>query len=364
LHSVQYLVLAEMPSQEDIDQLNYGLDDLSLPATTRFSQASLASSAPSAACWATCQGLYHALRCYDSSLPFLAAETASVAEFYNALCDRGVWFDIENGDIMYLIISYLVSNVQAERLLAHRRAARSESQSTGVVSSCPGNSSGKLAFQLSEICRNLQVAPLGESNAEILSELGAHIAALCAGSGPVAPKIACPPKLLSPTDFSREEQRLITSISEDFKQDFRLRRQMLLRRLDVTMQSFLLGKQVLGREDELRRDIAARRVHLREEPAAYQLADAIAAPATLVLQYSQRSMIGTKSKVARQDVVKSVLIGAVPDRGGRVSQTKPKNISGFGNHRERSGGRGGGRGDSAAKGSDQPTGRGRGKKKG
>ena len=41
------------------------------------------------------------------------------------------------------------------------------------------------------------------------------------------------------------------------------------------------------------------------------------------------------SRESSQDLVKTILIGTVPDRGGRVSQTKPKNILVFGHNHSR-----------------------------
>ena len=44
---------------------------------------------------------------------------------------------------------------------------------------------------------------------------------------------------------------------------------MLLKRLDVTIQSFLWGASVQGKEDEILAVINAQRQHLTEVPATY-----------------------------------------------------------------------------------------------
>ena len=51
--------------------------------------------------------------------------------------------------------------------------------------------------------------------------------------------------------------------------DFTVRRRMLLKRLDVTIQSFLWGTSVKGKEDEILAVINAQRQHLTEIPTHY-----------------------------------------------------------------------------------------------
>jgi Protein of unknown function (DUF2465) len=52
-------------------------------------------------------------------------------------------------------------------------------------------------------------------------------------------------------------------------QDFHLRRQMLLQRLDVTIRSFLWGEKGQGKEGEIVAAIMAQRDHLSEMPVKY-----------------------------------------------------------------------------------------------
>lgn len=52
-------------------------------------------------------------------------------------------------------------------------------------------------------------------------------------------------------------------------QDFQLRRQMLLKRFDVTIRSFLWGEKGQGKEGEIVAAIRAQRDQLSEEPTKY-----------------------------------------------------------------------------------------------
>ena len=54
-------------------------------------------------------------------------------------------------------------------------------------------------------------------------------------------------------------------------QDFSIRRSMMLKRLDVTLQSFLWGEKALGKEGEIVAAIQAQRRFLHAEPYSYQV---------------------------------------------------------------------------------------------
>ena len=117
-----------------------------------------------------------------------------------------------------------------------------------------------------------------------------------------------------------------------------------MKRLDVTIQSFLWGEQAQGKEGEIVAAIQAQRKHLQEEPMHYSLEDAIAAPISLLHDHSKKV-----TEQSGKSLVKTVIIGSVPDRGGRASETRPK-ARDMGFHRGGSGGRGGGGGQNKRKG--------------
>jgi len=52
-------------------------------------------------------------------------------------------------------------------------------------------------------------------------------------------------------------------------QDFYIRRRMIMKRLDVTIQSFLWGEKAIGKEGEIVAAIQAQRQHLHESPTRY-----------------------------------------------------------------------------------------------
>lgn len=74
--------------------------------------------------------------------------------------------------------------------------------------------------------------------------------------------------LLSSVSFSPEELRTLDEINAILREDYRVRRQMLLKRFDVTLRSFLWSPKVEGREDEVEKAIDEVRRDLSEEPVS------------------------------------------------------------------------------------------------
>ena len=98
---------------------------------------------------------------------------------------------------------------------------------------------------------------------------------------------------------------------------------MLLKRLDVTLQSFLWADRAVGREGEIAAAIQSQRSTLSETPKSFSMQDALQAPASLIAECSER-VTQSHAGILNRSLVKSVLIGPVPDRGGRASALRTK----------------------------------------
>lgn len=106
------------------------------------------------------------------------------------------------------------------------------------------------------------------------------------------------------------------------RSDYAMRREMLLARLDLTIQSFLWSRKAEGREGEILSSIAHRRKALTIQPASIRPEDAFSAGPELAALHARR-VTDSSSRALRSASVKSVRIGAVPDRGGRVGEMAP-----------------------------------------
>jgi hypothetical protein len=83
---------------------------------------------------------------------------------------------------------------------------------------------------------------------------------------------------------------------------------MLLKRLDVTIQSFLWGKQAQGKESEIASAVNSQRVFLTEAPTRYSVADAKEVPISLLHDFSKR----VTEHSSKKSIVKRIIIGSVP----------------------------------------------------
>ena len=237
----------------------------------------------------------------------------------------------------YRILHFICVQLQAARMEAHNTEGESRRQAAGQR--------GKIVFQLDKICKDLNVTPEVENPNEmdIITAIREKVAQVL--EGVPSELLSDPPKAL-PADLKLDSHQMevLEKITEAYQADFLLRRQMLMKRLDVTIQSFLWGEQAQGKEGEIVAAIQAQRKHLQEETMHYSLEDAIAAPISLLHDHSKKV-----TEQSGKSLVKTVIIGSVPDRGGRASETRPK-ARDMGFHRGGSGGRGGGGGQNKRKG--------------
>merc|ERR1712098_808736 len=136
-----------------------------------------------------------------------------------------------------------------------------------------------------------------------------------------------------------DQWKLIDQIAEGLNEDYSLRRRMLLTRLDATVQSFTWSDRMKGREGEIGDMYRSRRSRLAENPGV-GVADMLAAreDATIVEKVcSSQARQNTKTSLNK------VIIGAVPDRGGRTEtmQAPPPEMPSW-TQRQPDQGRGGG----------------------
>lgn len=119
-----------------------------------------------------------------------------------------------------------------------------------------------------------------------------------------------PPKILNNIVLTKEQTEKILKIEEVFNADFIIRRRMLLKRLDVTIQSFLWGKQAQGKESEIASAVNSQRVFLTEVPTRYSIADALEVPISLLYDFSKR----VTEHSSKKSIVKRIIIGSVPGK--------------------------------------------------
>ncbi|KAG6465490.1 hypothetical protein O3G_MSEX015184 [Manduca sexta] len=105
----------------------------------------------------------------------------------------------------------------------------------------------------------------------------------------------------------------------DLFEEYRLRRETLITRLECTIQSFEWSERLKARKDAIQSTYRPKREQLKVKPDV-KLSDFLAARTSL-LQVEKTSS-ATVRKNTQSDVNK-VIIGQVPDRGGRPNEQQP-----------------------------------------
>lgn len=129
---------------------------------------------------------------------------------------------------------------------------------------------------------------------------------------PVHQQAAALPPLFRRSDFSSQQLAVLADIHRTFQSDYTLRVHMLRKRLEVTLQSFMWGGKGKLHEDDLARLAATK---LASFPTGSQVDEyELWASTPTVLHISRM----TSREYAQRSSIKRVIIGKVPDRGGRV----------------------------------------------
>lgn len=175
-------------------------------------------------------------------------------------------------------------------LLAHTlQVVLSQSSLAQSASSSGGRVSGVTALQL-----------VRAHLSGWLAESPAHAA--CTTSSPI----------FSPSEFSAKQLAVLADVHRTFSSDYSLRISVMRKRLEVTLQSFMWGGKGRTRADELTRLAASKLATFptRSLVGEYDLWCATSS-ATHIARLTSR-------EYALRSSVKRVIIGPVPDRGGRV----------------------------------------------
>ncbi|CAG9837819.1 unnamed protein product [Diabrotica balteata] len=119
--------------------------------------------------------------------------------------------------------------------------------------------------------------------------------------------------------LSDKQWEVLNGVQEDLHSEYKIRREMLLTRLDVTIQSFQWSDRTKGKDDVFEKLYHDRRKLLKVEPDV-DLADLLAARTDIaIIEKTSSSSVrrNTRSSLNR------IIIGQVPDRGGRTSEIAP-----------------------------------------
>ena len=229
-----------------------------------------------------------------------------------------------------VLLDFLVSELMAARMVAVNKPAQNLSIQLSESPTAAALKKMLLALGFPKPPDNITPLQLWEKVAAKVKEVAAKAPAELLGE-----------PLMSKQVLTGEQWAQVQSLADSLQGDYSLRRRMLLTRLDATIQSFTWSERMKGREGEIGDLYRARRQLMADTPAV-AVADLLAARGdTAVVEKvsSARARQNTRTSLNK------VLIGAVPDRGGRTEsmQAPPPEMPSW-QQRQPDQGRGGGRG--------------------
>ncbi|XP_012717037.2 protein FAM98B [Fundulus heteroclitus] len=201
------------------------------------------------------------------------------------------------------LVLFLSSELQAAQIVSGRRDPENHREESPA------------RRELAAICETLKLPePGGKEAAEVFSELQNKVEHLLQGlpSGSVGKPVLKKP-------LSSEQWEKLHGINRALSSEYECRRRMLIKRLDVTVQSFGWSDRAKVKVDSMAGAYQPRRHSLRPRPSV-DAAELLAAREDIC------NVVKTSSGSSRQKTacaVNKVLMGRVPDRGGRPSEIQP-----------------------------------------
>ncbi|XP_032821125.1 protein FAM98A-like [Petromyzon marinus] len=203
------------------------------------------------------------------------------------------------------LLLFLATELQAARVLRARQASQQAPPAQG-----------ELSVELGAICCCLELGeqPVADDSACIFTPIQDKVVQVL-GKLPGATM----EKPLLQAELSPPQWERLENINQVMLSEYELRRKMLLKRLDVTVQSFGWSEKAQTHVDSVARAYVPKRAALSPRPSV-SLAHVLAARADL-----SRIVKTTGGDVRAHTAcsINKVLMGRVPDRGGRPREMGP-----------------------------------------
>eukprot|EP00208_Stichococcus_sp_RCC1054_P001963 CAMPEP_0206141654 /NCGR_PEP_ID=MMETSP1473-20131121/13709_1 /ASSEMBLY_ACC=CAM_ASM_001109 /TAXON_ID=1461547 /ORGANISM="Stichococcus sp, Strain RCC1054" /LENGTH=347 /DNA_ID=CAMNT_0053536315 /DNA_START=412 /DNA_END=1451 /DNA_ORIENTATION=- len=182
---------------------------------------------------------------------------------------------------------------------------------TAIKAACMDDGA-EVSSQLCGLAEALQVTVDGRGAGEVVADVQARVDKLLE---------ALPPDfnepLLTRESLSEAQLKQVLEIDEALRSQHLLRRQMLVERAKVTLQSFLWSKRLQQQGTEAQARAAA-------DAGIAAMSEPLSAKAEDIFEFRQVDLAAISARVTNgsgggtRASVKDILIGAVPDRGGRA----------------------------------------------
>ncbi|KRY67217.1 Protein FAM98A, partial [Trichinella pseudospiralis] len=205
------------------------------------------------------------------------------------------------------LISVLLNELKTAKLLALRKAEENKEAQT-----IPNWTS--VAEELNKLCTSVGISQLPDNiNMEQFSDL-------------ILPKIEELVKdipnesALFKRTLTKEQWNAVECLNDRLRTEYKLRAEMLLKRLDVTVKSFLWNERVKEKEDEIMQIYKPLRNSLNSD-IQVTVAEVLAARDDLPMIEMSYGVSAREKMITK--IHKMTMEGKIPDRGGRTSEIQP-----------------------------------------
>lgn len=247
---------------------------------------------------------------------------------YNTLTTGNFEDRLKSNENRLLLLDYLIGELRAARIINVNDNKKSNMKVLLIesnTSKCLKNIINILKFP--ESLQNITISYLFNKVNNKLQELLKNVSPTLIG------------KSLVCNSYSDEQWNYINNTTELLNEEFNMRRSMLLTRLDVTVQSFKWPDRLKNKKHELE-EIYQTKLNIINHLPSFSIADFLSAREDLTIIEKTSSTLAVQNT---NSLINKVMIGRVPDRGGRPDeqQAPPPEMPSWQQRTQSQGGRGG-----------------------
>ncbi|XP_023244126.1 protein FAM98A-like [Centruroides sculpturatus] len=244
----------------------------------------------------------------EDSSSFLLEASSFLKELncpYKSLTEGPVNQRLDNEQQRLLLLDYLCTELQAARIISVQK----NEKKTGMEIEIESNTASDLKTILDVFDVNLPIENV--NNQELFDSLEIKVKECLSRINKDSLSIS-----LLNDELTRDQWSKLQDLQEELHKEFYTRREMLLKRLDVTVQSCKWGERLKGKEDQIEKVFFPLRKPLCIEPSVHISDVLIAREDCTTIQKTSSTEV---TKNAKNQVYKH-MIGFVPDRGGRPEE--------------------------------------------
>lgn len=248
---------------------------------------------------------------------------------YNTLITGHVDNRLNSNENKLLLLDYLIGELKASRIINSNSTNKKSNMQVTLIES-------NASKCLKEILMTLKFPkpPKDINTSSLFNKVNIKLQDLLKTVPPalIGKSLVC-------NSYSSEQWKYINNIIELLNEEFSIRRSMLLTRLDVTVQSFKWPDRLKNKNHKLE-EIYQTKLNLINKLPNFSTSDFLSAREDLAIVEKTSSTLAVQNT---NSSVNKVMIGQVPDRGGRPNeqQAPPPEMPSWQQRTQAQGGRGG-----------------------